>query len=224
MLIDTIQELVDGIKQDVAPITVFDAVKVSEDSDTTLTDVVRYLSGNRNTFQATQGGYAVILEWFDKNETNENRIGKFVTIDNSTGKLRIAGKDDFIYGVVADSAAYVERYEDISNNPAKALVCLSGAVKVVCKKGYTQTDLEYGRKVFMSEAGNAEKTTSEYGFPVLSIIDDEHLEILMLPNMSELIKVINKLNDLYDRLAKNLRIAIDSDEILIGQEDYGENK
>lgn len=224
MRIDTIQELVDGIKQDVAPITVFDAVKVSEDSDTTLTDVVKYLSGNRNTFQATQGGYAIILEWFDKNVTNENRIGKFVTIDNSTGKLRVAGKDDFIYGVAVDSAGYVERYEDISNNPAKVLVCLSGAVKVVCKKGYTQQDLEYGRRVFMSEAGNAEKTNSNYGFPVLSIVDDEHLEILMLPNMSELIKVVAKLDDLYDRLAKNLRIAIDSDEILIGQEDYGENK
>ena len=81
LIIDTIQELVNGQKQDVAPITLFDAVKVSEDSDKTLTDVVRDLSGNRNTFEATKGGYAVILEWFDRNETNENRVGKFVTID-----------------------------------------------------------------------------------------------------------------------------------------------
>lgn len=220
LIIDTIQEIVNGIKQDVAPITIFDAVKVSEDSDKTLTDVVNELGGNRSTFEATKGGYAIILEWFDKNETNENRVGKFVTIDKSTGKLRIAGKDDYVYGVVVDSAAYIEKYEDISDNPAKALVCLSGIVTVVCKRGYTQQDFEYGKKVIMSEAGQAEKTDSDYGFPVLSIVDDEHLEILMLQNMSEFIKVINKLNDLYDRLSKNLRILIDNNEILIGQEDY----
>lgn len=221
MVIDTIQELVGGVKQDIAPITIFDAVKVSEDSDKTLTDVVKDLSGNRNTFEASKGGYAVILEWFDRNESNENRVGRFVTIDKSTGKLRIADKNDYVYGVVVDSAAYIEKYEDISNNPSKALVCLSGIVSVICKRGYTQKDFEYGKKVIMSEAGYVEKTDSDYGFPVLSVVDDTHLEILMLQNMSEFIKVINKLNDLYDRLSTDLRILIDTNnEILIGQENY----
>lgn len=58
--------------------------------------------------------YAEMFEWNDGNINCEDRVGKFVTFEEGTGKIRIANSNDkYILGVVSATASIVgDRYED----------------------------------------------------------------------------------------------------------------
>lgn len=64
------------------------------------------------TYNTSGADYAEMFEWFDKNQLNEDRIGKFVTLDGD--KIRLANeKDTYILGVVSGNASVIgDSYAD----------------------------------------------------------------------------------------------------------------
>lgn len=57
---------------------------------------------------ASGADYAEYFEWEDGNINNEKRIGRFITISESTGKIRYATeKDDFIIGILSSMASVI---------------------------------------------------------------------------------------------------------------------
>lgn len=64
------------------------------------------------TYSTSGADYAEMFEWKDKNINNEERIGKFVTLDGNKIKLANA-EDDYILGVVSGSASVIgDVYDD----------------------------------------------------------------------------------------------------------------
>ena len=65
-----------------------------------------------NTSMNTGADYAEYFEWSDGNTNNEDRIGRFVTLDNG-GQIKIANTGDDILGVVSGHASIIgDAYED----------------------------------------------------------------------------------------------------------------
>ena len=71
---------------------------------------VVYSTGAYNT---TGADYAEYFEWLDKNLSNEDRVGYFVTLDGE--KIRIATeKDDYILGIVSATPSVIgNSYDDL---------------------------------------------------------------------------------------------------------------
>ncbi|MCM1295146.1 MAG: hypothetical protein NC311_06365 [Muribaculaceae bacterium] len=73
-----------------------------------VTDTGVYASGNYN---ASGADYAEMFEWVDDNPDNEDRVGRFVTLDGD--KIRLAtSADDFILGVVSGNPSIVGDVHD----------------------------------------------------------------------------------------------------------------
>ena len=64
------------------------------------------------TYNTSGADYAEMFEWLDKNQLNEDRAGKFVTLDSD--KIRLANeKDTYILGVVSGNASVIgDSYAD----------------------------------------------------------------------------------------------------------------
>lgn len=64
------------------------------------------------TYNTSGADYAEMFEWLDENQLNEDRIGKFVTLDGD--KIRLANeKDTYILGVVSGNASVIgDSYAD----------------------------------------------------------------------------------------------------------------
>ena len=64
------------------------------------------------TYNTSGADYAEMFEWLDENQLNEDRIGKFVTLDGD--KIRLANKKDtYILGVVSGNASVIgDSYAD----------------------------------------------------------------------------------------------------------------
>lgn len=58
------------------------------------------------SFVSNATGYAELFEWEDRNHRSQNRSGFTVTM-TETGKVRIAGEGDEVFGVVVNQAAIV---------------------------------------------------------------------------------------------------------------------
>lgn len=87
----------------------WNALKISAENGQT--DLYR-VDGEGNTFTAgtvysNNTGYAELFEWADGNNRNENRNGMTVTMDKTTGKIRIADEGDDVLGIVVPGAAIV---------------------------------------------------------------------------------------------------------------------
>lgn len=64
------------------------------------------------TYNTSGADYAEMFEWLDENQLNEDRAGKFVTLDGD--KIRLANKKDtYILGVVSGNASVIgDSYAD----------------------------------------------------------------------------------------------------------------
>ena len=64
------------------------------------------------TYNTSGADYAEMFEWLDENQLNEDRAGKFVTLDGN--KIRLANeKDTYILGVVSGNASVIgDSYAD----------------------------------------------------------------------------------------------------------------
>lgn len=64
------------------------------------------------TYNSSGADYAEMFEWLDENQLNEDRAGKFVTLDGN--KIRLANeKDTYILGVVSGNASVIgDSYAD----------------------------------------------------------------------------------------------------------------
>lgn len=64
------------------------------------------------TYNTSGADYAEMFEWLDENQLNEDRAGKFVTLDGD--KIRLANeKDTYILGVVSGNASVIgDSYAD----------------------------------------------------------------------------------------------------------------
>lgn len=64
------------------------------------------------TYNTSGADYAEMFEWLDQNQLNEDRAGKFVTLDGD--KIRLANeKDTYILGVVSGNASVIgDSYAD----------------------------------------------------------------------------------------------------------------
>ena len=58
------------------------------------------------TYSSSGADYAEMFEWFDGNIVNEDRIGKFVTLDGDKIKLATS-QDDYILGVVSGNPSVI---------------------------------------------------------------------------------------------------------------------
>lgn len=64
------------------------------------------------TYNSSGADYAEMFEWLDGNISNEDRIGKFVTLDGDKIKLATS-QDDYILGVVSGNPSVVgDSYDD----------------------------------------------------------------------------------------------------------------
>ena len=64
------------------------------------------------TYNTSGADYAEMFEWLDGNISNEDRIGKFVTLDGDKIKL-VTSQDDYILGVVSGNPSVIgDSYDD----------------------------------------------------------------------------------------------------------------
>jgi len=117
------------------------------------------------TVYSDKKGNADYYEWADGHAIGENGVGRFVTLNRDVCTISICSGDD-IFGVVADSAAFVGGQDDVARDDHYGLVVTSGAVLVRCN-----LDVAEGDYVISDSYGIATKSSSGHGYKVVSLHD-----------------------------------------------------
>lgn len=107
------------------------------------------------TYSTSGADYAEMFEWQDSNSNNEDRVGKFVTLDGDKIKLATS-EDDYIIGIVSGNASVIgDVYEDEW-------------------QGMFETDI-YGRPIYTKQHINA--VLDEEGNELIPAHDNDVLKI-----------------------------------------------
>ena len=134
--------------------------------------------------------------WEDRNPTNEDRLGFFVSLCKNSTDIKIcSGKD--IYGVIAYDAAFVGGQNDIPRDNSYGLVIHTGVALVRC-----ELDVKAGDFVTSSSFGVAQKSNVDYGHKVIAISKINGIRCAVVP--------LNLPIDQVDAMAQKFKL-IDSD-------------
>lgn len=113
------------------------------------------------TIYSNESGLANYYLWEDGNQEKENRFGYFVSkLSNNKIKI-IENKDEDVFGVVTDIAAFVGGQADTPRNYQYGLIVYTGEAVVRC-----ESDVKIGDCVTTNDVGIAQKTTSGHGYRV----------------------------------------------------------
>ena len=142
--------------------------------------------------------FAEIGEWEDGNTANENRIGYFVTVDkNETGIIMSKGtKGADIRGVVTEHPAFASnassnKYDSTGNLlPKYGYVVWCGFVSVI-DNGTCTVDT----KCICGDDGTAIPSENEFGYQVISRVDENHILVLIEPHGDEMNRIAEKIKD-----------------------------
>lgn len=161
------------------------------------------LSEIPETVHSSNDDYAEIGIWEDYNPDNESRIGKFVEISTVTSgaTIKIANSKSDIVGVVVERPAFsanasADKFDEEGNLlPKYAYVCLLGLATV-----YDGGTCTVNKRCMPNDLGNAEPSSNNMGYQVISRVDDTHIIIAVAPN-SDMVQRIT--NDILNKMDKN---------------------
>ena len=120
--------------------------------------------------------------WVDNNPENEDRLYRFVSIAGETGReIKIADSNDQIAGTsnIIDNVGFLGGYTDgDENDNTKVIVSIVGVVPVKTN----DNTIKANDRVMSDDNGYAVKSTNNYGYRVLEVIEEGLLNIVVSPN------------------------------------------
>lgn len=103
--------------------------------------------------------------WKDENLLQEDRLGLFVSLCDSSNQIKICTDND-VFGVVVEDAGFIGGQYYVARDNKYGLVVDSGVVAVRC-----ELDVDVGDSVISNAYGVAKKSDNEYGYKVVAIED-----------------------------------------------------
>lgn len=147
------------------------------------------------TIGAVNANYAEIGEWADSNPDSEDRIGYFVSVDNTTPGMTIvkATSTSDVRGVTMSSPGFsanasIDKYDESGNLlPRYDYVGFAGVIPVIDNGKCTIND-----RCMPDDNGTAIPSSNNLGYQVIDRIDDTHILILVEPqgDMIQRIKTV----------------------------------
>lgn len=128
---------------------------------------------------ASDRNYAEVYLWSDGNPSQEDRLGRFVTL--GADGISIASSDSATIGVSVQKAdvGFIGGYADgDENNSSKAIVSIMGVANVKTN----DNSIVANDRVMSDNNGYAIKSTNNLGYRVLKVISSGLLEIVVSPN------------------------------------------
>lgn len=162
------------------------------------------------TVTSGNADYAEVGEWVDGNPDSEDRIGYFVCIDNTTAgtAMRKATNNDDVRGVTVASPAFAggctsDKYTQMTSSdpeveidpdadakatllPQYAYVAIMGIVQVI-----DDGSCVVNGRCMPNAYGIATTVTGDYGYHVVSRVDDTHIVIALEPGTDFQYKIAN---------------------------------
>lgn len=155
------------------------------------------------TIASTLIGYAEIAEWSDGNKASEDRIGYFVTSDNSKSSANIvkANSTSNIRGVTVEKPGFTAnageyKFDSEGNLLFKYNYVLNSGIVTVRDNGKCVV----GSTCMSNDAGIAIPSTNEMGYNVISRIDESHIIIYIEPQGNTMVKLKNDMENKQDLL------------------------
>lgn len=165
---------------------------------------------NIDTFYANGADYAEVAIWNDENPSNENRLHRFVTLESTGRKIKIANSADQIVGVTTIHAAFVGNAKNYNKNDStKSLVGIVGVVSVKTN----DSTIEANDRVMSDDNGYAIKSTNNCGYRVLQVLDNNLLEIVVSPNTDMIQRIKTDMEKKQNKLIAGKNIEIEDDVI-----------
>lgn len=154
---------------------------------------------NTGSVASSNEAFAEIGKWEDENTDNENRIGYFVTVNKTeSGITMIKGtKGGDIRGVVIENPAFASRassdkYDTTTGKllPEYDYVAWCGVVSVIDNGACTVDS-----RCICGDDGTAIPSENDFGYQVISRVDESHILVLIEPHGDEMNRIAEKIKD-----------------------------
>lgn len=154
---------------------------------------------NTGSVVSSNEAFAEIGKWEDENTGNENRIGYFVTVNKTeSGITMVKGtKDADIRGVVIENPAFASRAssDKYDTTTGKLLskydyVAWCGIVSVI-DNGTCTVD----SRCICGDDGTAIPSENDFGYQVISRVDENHILVLIEPHGDEMNRIAEKVKE-----------------------------
>lgn len=150
------------------------------------------------TIASTLMGYADIMEWSDGNKNGDNRIGYFVSSDitKSTSNIVKATSTSNIHGVTVEKPGFTTnagnfKFDTEGNLLQKYTYVMNSGIVTVIDDGTCVV----GSTCMSNDSGIATPSINDMGYQVISRVDNNHIIIFMEPQISNMIKFKNDMNN-----------------------------
>ena len=154
---------------------------------------------NTGSVVSSNEAFAEIGKWEDENTGNENRIGYFVTVNKTeSGITMVKGtKGGDIRGVVIENPAFASRassdkYDTTTGKllPEYDYVAWCGVVSVI-DNGTCTVD----SRCICGDDGTAIPSENDFGYQVISRVDENHILVLIEPHGDEMNRIAEKIKE-----------------------------
>lgn len=171
-------------------------------------DEVKEVLDNLKETVVTEGSdYGEVGTWYDGNPSNEDRLYRFVTIVGDNREINIANSTDQIVGTsnIKSNIGFLGNYnEGDDNDPTKVIVSILGI-------SYVKTEddtIVANDRVISDDDGYAVKSSNNFGYRVLGVIETGLLEIVVSPNTDMIQRIRTKVSDI-ESSVETVKEAID---------------
>ena len=161
------------------------------------------ITTTNNTVLSQNADYAEVGEWADGNSSNEDRIGYFVAIDNSSAGATMvkSSSTSDVRGVTVAAPAFSGNCSSDKFDSDGALlkqydyVAVMGMVSVIDNGKCT-----INGRCMPTDDGTAVPSPNNMGYQVISRIDDTHVLIVVEPEADMIARIKSDIEELQDSL------------------------
>ena len=157
-----------------------------------------------NTVLSQNADYAEVGEWADGNSSNEDRIGYFVAIDNSSAGATMvkSSSTSDVRGVTVAAPAFSGNCSSDKFDSDGALlkqydyVAVMGMVSVIDNGKCTVNG-----RCMAADDGTAEPSPNNMGYQVIERVDDTHVIIAVEPEADMMVRIKSDVTDIQNDVA-----------------------
>ena len=162
------------------------------------------ITTTNNTVLSQNADYAEVGEWADGNSSNEDRIGYFVSIDDSTSgttMVKSMSTSD-VRGVTVSAPAFSGNCADSKFGEDGELlkqydyVAVMGMVSVIDNGKCTVNG-----RCMAADDGTAEPSPNNMGYQVIERVDDTHVIIAVEPEADMMVRIKSDVTDVQNDVA-----------------------
>lgn len=174
------------------------------------------------TLVSENADYAEVGEWSDGNPNAEDRIGYFVSVDNSEpGKTMIKSTSaSDVRGVTIAQPAFAvnastDKYDAEGNLlPQYSYVCFAGFAPVI-----DNGTCEVNGRCMAADDGTAVPSINNMGYQVIERIDDSHVLILVEPQVDMMVRIKNEMQNVKSNPYPQCFHSVDEDKMYFNTSD-----